>query len=293
MTPTQRILLAAAVAAFATAAAACGTSTGPEAIDDPRPTTTAASPPTTDPAGGDEIVWQEFTGGGFTPAAYALGGVPDVTIYADGRILRSVDADADTGTLRPVDLEEAQIPAGELAAFLDAAADSALFEPGTDFGQPGVTDLPSTSVTLRTGDTPQSVDVYALDLTIDPSSRDVTPEQAERRDQLKDLLAQARSLAKGATPYVPGRVRASLVTSGSQIDAGAAPRDWPGPPLSAFPEPAADGSDTSCLVVEGPDAATVIEAAADNQSAFWRIGGEVHQIVTAPLVPGEEGCPPR
>lgn len=284
-----RIPLTLLLAAFVAGVAGCGASTGPEAIEDPRPSTTTSRPPA-DLPNGDEIVWQEFTGGGFVPAEYALSEVPDVMIYADGRIIRSVDADR--STLQPVALEEAKVPARELSTFLQDAADSGLFEPGTDFGQPAVTDMASTSVTLRVGDRPRSVDVYALGFDIDPSFGDVTQDQIDRRDQLSKLVAKARSLALDPSPYVPERIRANLVAHGSQIDAGAAPRDWPGPPLASFPTPPADGPGTSCLVIEGPEAAAVNEAAAQNEGAFWTIDGEVHQIVTAPLVPGAEGCPP-
>lgn len=285
---TDRLPLALALAALLTCAVGCGTSAGSDAVD-PRPSATT-SQPASDPPAGDDIVWQEFTGGGFVPSEYVLRLVPRVTIYADGRTLRA--ADTNDSTLRPIALEEAQIPAEDLDAFLEEAAESGLFEPGTDFGDPSVTDMASTSVTLWTGDTPRSVDVYALNFDIEPSMRDVTDEQVERRDRLKDLVAEARALGEDAEPYVPDQVRANLVSPGSQTDAGASPTAWPGPPLAAFPEPAADGPGTSCLVIEGADAAAVSTAAADNPDAVWTIDGEVHQIVTAPMLPGEEGCPP-
>ncbi|MGN6694321.1 MAG: hypothetical protein ACTHN0_09095 [Aquihabitans sp.] len=289
MMRTDRLPLAVVLMALVTCAAACGASAGPEAIDDPRPSSTTTSE-VTDPPAPNEVVWQQFTGGGFVPSEYVLRTVPLVTIYGDGRILRS--ADSNDSTLRPIALEQARIPDDELDAFLSDAADSGLFDPGTDFGDPSITDMASTTVTLRTGSGPHSVDVYALSADVDESIGGVTDEQLERRRQLQDLLARARSLGEDPTPYVPERVRATLIANGSQIDAGAAPKDWPGPPISAFPEPAADGPGTSCLVIEGAEAAAVTTAAADNPDALWKVDGEVHQIVTAPLIPGQEGCPP-
>lgn len=291
MKPIQRISLALAVAALAATATACGTTEGPEAIDDPRPSTTTTSRPTADPPGDDEIVWQEFTRGGFVPSEFAAGQVPAVTIYADGRVILTSD-DADLGADRPAGLEEAQIAEGDLDRFLAEAADSGLFEPDADFGDPMVTDQPSTSVTLRSGDAPRTVDVYALDFELDPSVGGVTADQSARRDRLKALLEQARDLAIDPQPYVPERVRATLITYASDVGSEPEAIDWPGPPLSAFPDPQSDGANSTCLVVEGPDAAAVSAAAAENPDRTWAIDGEVRQIVVAPLVPGQEGCPP-
>jgi hypothetical protein len=287
---TDRLPLAVLLAALVTGAAACGASGGPEAITDPRPTTTSTPQPASDPPGDDEIVWQEFTGGGFVPREYALRLVPAVTIYGDGRIFRV--ADSNDSTLRPLALEEAKVPAEDLTDFLQDAIGSGLFEPGVDFGDPMITDMSSTSVALRTGEAAQTVDVYALTFDLDDSIGGVTEAQRERREKLQGLMKDARALAKDPQPYVPDQVRANLVTAGSQPDDGDAVA-WPGPALSAFPEPEPEGPDTSCLVIEGSAAAAVTEAAATNNDAAWMIDGEVRQIITAPMLPGEEGCPPR
>ncbi|HWJ63267.1 MAG TPA: hypothetical protein VNS19_14955 [Acidimicrobiales bacterium] len=289
MKRTHRIPLAVALALVTIGAASCGASAGPEVISDPRPTSTT-SEPTPDPAGGDEIVWQEFTRGGFVPAELALGQVPAVTIYADGRIIVAT-RDADFGADTAVDLQEDEIPAADLEAFLADAEGSGLFRPGTDYGDPMITDLPSTSVTLRTGGVPATVDVYALEHELDHTVGGVSAEQAARRAELKQLLAEGRALATDPKPYVPERVRANLFPPPT-VEPDEDPVAWPGPPRSAFPE-LTDDTTTSCLVIEGPDAAEVAAASAENEDGFWTIDGAVAQITVTPLLPGNEGCPPR
>lgn len=291
MKRTHRTCALGLLAVLALGAAGCGASGGPDAVDDPRPSTTATSQPTADPADADEVVWQESTGGGFVPTEYALTEVPDVTIYADGRIFVTV-LDADGNTPRPVSLEEAQVDPEVLADFLVDAEASGLFAPGTDFGSPGVTDQASTTVTLREDGPPQTVSVYALgfDASADQPGG-VTAEQTTRRQALTELLAQARALAEDAEPWVPDRIRATLLEFGPGVELPADAPAWPGPPLDAFPA-STDGSGQSCLVIEGAEAAAITTAAADDEAALWDVGGEIRQIVTAPLLPGQEGCPP-
>lgn len=280
--------IAALALAVAAITAGCGTSDGPEAVADPRPTTTATSQPATDP-GADEVVWQEVTGGGFVPAELAANTVPDVTIYGDGRIFVTAHgAEGQVGP--PVALEQATVPRDELEAFLSDAEGSGLFDPGTDFGSPGVTDQPSTTVVLRTGPAPQQVDVYALDFSGDVPVGDVSAEQADRRDQLRALLGRARKLAEGAEPYVPDRVRAVLFDPAVAVGQPGSGAPWPGPPLSSFPP--LDDRGQSCLVVEGDDATAVYQADQDNAETTWDLGGDVRTVVIVPLLPGQEGCPP-
>ncbi len=266
------------------ALAGCGASGAPEAIDDPRgPVTTTGQAP----VDADQIVWQESTAGGFVPIEEAAGGIPDVTIYGDGRIL--VRDQRSPAGIRPNTLQVAMVPNAALEAFLADAADSGLFEPGTAFGDVAVTDMPSTTVTLHAEGTTRTVDVYALAFAGDLGPTGLTTDQIGRRTALSDLLDRARGLAGDTQPYVPARVRAILVGPGP--DAGAKPADWPGPAMTAFPEPT-DGRGFTCLVIDGPEAAELAAAAADNPADLWNLDGDVRRIVVAPLVPGQEGCPP-
>lgn len=282
----RRSVAVAGLAGLAVAALAGCTSSGkPEAIDDPRASTTTS---TTAPAADtDDVVWQQFTSGGFVPQEYAAGAVPEVTIYRDGRVFTLAEGQDEP----PAALQVSQASPDDLEAFLAEAEASGLFEPGTDFGSPGVTDQPSTTVLLKTGDRPQQIDVYALDFAYDSPVGDVTAEQTARRDELKALAARAAALGDDAQPYVPDRVRAvrfdpEIVTGAPTTGAA-----WPGPPASAFP-PFDERTRQSCLVIEGEDATAVSRADQENPERTWDLDGTVQTIVVVPLLPGQEGCPP-
>lgn len=292
MPTVKRTLLALPVLA-ALLAAGCSTSGGSEA-DGPSASSTTTSLVELPPPGGDEadqVVWQESTGGGFVPTQSVAAEVPAVTIYADGRIFLA-EPDEQGRFDHPATVTLGEVDPDALAAFLAKAEDSGLFGDDVDFGSPGITDQASTAVTLRTGATPSTALVYALGFE-DPGVDGVSDEQAARRRALVDLTADARKLADQDEAWTPDRVRA---TAYGPVDAFAdrpfEPQIWPGPSFDEFPEPTEDGSLESCLVIEGDAATQVYEAALDNEGTDFIDDGDIRQVVVAPLLPGQEGCPP-
>lgn len=281
---------AVAAALVVLALAACTTSGRPEVVADPRDDEKTTQPELPGPSADDEVVWQELTAGGFVAPVDASRQMPAVTIYRDGRIFTTVH-DPESRPGPPVALEQAQVDPDDLDAFLADAEASGLFDPGTDFGSPGVTDQPSTNVLLRVGDRPQQVDVYALDFAYDQPVGDVSEEQAGRRTALKELLVRAQELSRDAEPYIPERVTATRFDPSVVSSPPASNPAWPGPPLDVFP-PLDDLTQQSCLVIEGPDAATVYRADQDSTEVTWDVDGEVVPILIVPLLPGQEGCPP-
>lgn len=285
-----------ALSALLLLATGCGSSGATDVSSDRPEASSTTAPaddlPPTDGRDPDQVVWQESTGGGFAPVDYSLSEVPDVTIYGDGRIFTAVpDPDASIG--QPIALEQSKISAEDLTAFLDEAASSGLFDEGTDFGAPGVTDQPSTNITLHAGGSAQTVDVYALGFPApdaQPGGRSMlSGEQTERRDELIELMAAARALADGGEAYVPTEVRATMFELGPGVDPPDDARPWPGPAFDEFPAP--DDSGRSCLVVSGDDAAALFRSAGADEGITWERDGVSRQIVVVALLPGQEGCP--
>lgn len=296
-------LLLALVAVVGLVLAGCGSSgsdaevsTGGEGDGDGATTTTVAEPDGgegTLPA--DQVVFQAQTGGGFTPMEAAATEIPFVTIYGDGRVFVTEDR-AD----RPYDVGPAllttTIDADALEAFLADATESGLFVADADFGQPMVTDLPTTTVTLHTDDPAGAVSVSAYALGFDaPPGGGVSDEQTARRQELSAIVDAATALGEGGEAWTPDRVRATAYAPDQrQPDPGIEAAEWPGPAFSTFPEPTPAGAVSSCLVLEGSEAAAVWAAASERTNAWW-VDGEGDQqartIVVVPLVPGAEGCP--
>jgi hypothetical protein len=292
----KRPLLILGLVTLVLATASCSAGGGSDGASDPgdRPTSTAASDPAGEQPGPDpdEVVWQEPTSGGFVPEAYAATEVPRVTIYADGRIfVQRAVRDGVAG--HPAELEQGQIADDDLQAFLSSAEASGLFGGDVDFGTLGITDQATTSVSLRTAGRARTIDVYALGFALPTDNAEsigLTPEQVTRRAELTDLIATAHGLGGDREAYVPERIRATsfgpIEDTGQQGD----PLPWPGPPFTRFPEPTDGG--TSCLVIEGDDAQVVYNAALEAETTAWTDGSETRTVVVAPLLPGQEGCPP-
>lgn len=286
------------LAALAAAAASCSTGGGSDRALDPTDQATSTTTTPTGPGGGsgpgpDEVVWQETTSGGFVPEAYTATEVPAVTIYADGRIfVQRAVPDATAG--HPAELEQGQIADGDLQAFLSSAEASGLFGGDVDFGTLGITDQASTSVSLRTVGRARTIDVYALGFALptgDPESIGLSPGQVTRRTDLTELLATATNLGGDRKAYLPERIRATSFGPIGVTDETGEPLPWPGPAFTQFPEPT-NGSASSCLVIEGKDARVVYKTALEAGTTAWTDNGETRTVVVAPLLPGQEGCPP-
>lgn len=275
----------------------------------------------------DDIVWQELTFGGSIGPEAAASEVPAVQILGDGRVFVTEPTEP-SASARAAVVRSGTVEPDVLADFLADAEASGLFEPGVDFGDPGTTDLATTSVNLFRGDIPLIVSVGGLDLDADgPGSLDAA--QVDRREQLRALMAQARELADDLQPVVPEAVRVTLLPEAPATSppptADGAPA-WPGPPIEEIEshvghthdgeetddahegeghedesheddgeehadEPPADGA-LPCLPVEGDEAAALDEAAAANPTSWWRLDdGSLRQLIVAPILPGDEPCP--
>lgn len=259
------------------AAAGCSTSGSNEGAEPPTSggSATSTTSPVEDDAPG--VVWQEVTQNEFA----AEPPVPSVVIYEDGRLFRGT---TDGGGVRVI--ETGTVEPAALEAFLDEAASSELFENGVDFGEADPSMSLSTDVSAR-------IDGVLRTASVPFDASDQTSEQAARQAELEALADRAADLATDVEPWTPDRVRATtspgiLSSLDPDLIETMEPAPWPGPPFDAFPEP--DGG-LSCLVIEGDDAATVFEAAADNVAGFWTEGDDVWQIVVTPMLPGQEGCP--
>lgn len=261
---------------------------------------TSVAPTLPEPAEGvdglpaDQIAFQEQTGGGFVPMQAAATEIPGITVYGDGRIF-VVDQRTDRAYDAAPVLLATTLEPEQLTGLIAAAEATGLFDGAADLGSPMVADLPTTTVTLAAGGPPTTVSAYALGIDAVPGDG-LTDEQVTARQALAALIDEARSLGADGEPWTPDRVRATMYDlSQTQREGTTEVAPWPGPAFADFPEPTPAGAVSSCLVVEGDEAAAVWDAAVDRTSAWWSATddpSEERQIVVVPLVPGAEGCPP-
>jgi hypothetical protein len=311
---TRRLISLVSVLALAgVLVAACGSDDGTTIAGEspdttgPAETTVPNAPETTTPddatggtattgdAGDGETdastIYAVLVGGGFVPVELALAETPAPVILADGTVFRPGAVPAiypgpalpavETATLDPAELEE-------VLTLIDAHR--ALFE-GTDFGEPAVSDLPTTTVLAAIDGELSEAAAYALDFQ-DASM--LTADQTAARDELSTLIADVQAIVDD-----PGREwqftdpAAMLARSYPPVEQ---PDVDPGPPRE-FPVDDAGALSTAtsgfgCMELRGEDLDAVLEAAQDaTQLTPWVVGEETVQIVFRPLYPHEPGCP--
>jgi len=239
-------------------------------------------------------VYAVLVGGGFVPVEVALAEAPGTVILSDGTVYRPGAVPAifpgpalpavETTTLEPAELDE-------VLAIVDTHRD--LFD-GTDFGQPAVSDLPTTTVTAVVDGELAEAAAYALDLDLDVEPAPaLTPEQTAAREELSTLIADVQAIVDD-----PGREwqfadpTAMLARSYPPVEQTDVD---PGPPVE-FPIDDAGALSTArtgfgCMQLVDEELELVLDAARDaTQITPWVVGEETVQIVLRPLHPHEPGC---
>ncbi|MGH8983666.1 MAG: hypothetical protein ACRDY6_07290 [Acidimicrobiia bacterium] len=263
--------------------AACGDDdTGPVA-DPPEPGATEH------PTCANELVLQISTAGGL--AAPPLAAIPQISVYGDGRVIVVGPTTLEYPGAALPNLQQGLLSAEELDELVRGAEVAGLLaaeEP--DYGDPGVTDMPTTEVTIDAGGVQRNVAAYALDYTDGDDT--LEPAQREARQRLRDFLTvvdadvatetyEADAVAVFVRPYDPGEDRGPAPV----------PHEWPLGDLGDDGELVEGFGDTRCLVIEGADAQTVLAAAGDASAGDpWSSGGVTYSVDFRPLLPDESRC---
>ena len=234
----------------------------------------------------DQVVFMVDSGGGLVPpVVYALES-PSLVIYGDGRVLSIVKDDNSVGSV-PARYQLTRVDPLSVAAFASSAETSGIIDPAKDFGQPTVTDMDSTTVTVHGENAPAKVSVYAFH---DQFDKDVTADQQKARAALRQLIDTASNLDAGATPspYAPDSV--VVYDVGLGYGDRTATTAWPGPPPGSFLRPSNQSRSVACGQLSGAQATSVYNAALDNPGALWRVDGASRVLAVNPL-PVAESCP--
>jgi len=278
---TRRALTLLALAALTLTA--CGD-------DDNEEVTTKPDPPSGDPT---EVIFQAATGGGLVPPGSRLAEIPEISIYGDGRVILlgpttlefpgSALPNLQQGFLSSPDLDELRRGI-EAAGLLDD-------EP-PDYGVPGITDAPTTVVTVTVDGEKRTVSAYALDF--DEGDDQLEPGQREARRALRALVRGLDADLATETyeaDAVAVFVRPNEAEPGTADAPAPATHDWPLGDLAGAGEPYEGFDNTRCLVLTGADADTVLTAAGDaKEGDLWRSGGGEYALVFRPLLPNESSC---
>jgi hypothetical protein len=244
------------------------------------------------------------SGGGFVPIEFNLKSLPSYTLYGDGTVIRPVVAAVDTAAQEPsvTPLESIRLDEAGIQSLLAQAKAAGLLTAGApvdygDMGALGVSDMPTTNVTLSAGGVKATHDAYGLTFApTDPPAGTLTQAQRDARAALRGFVALTEQQDPKATPYVPTRLAVWVAPALAQPIADSEPVVWP---LATAPKVSgaagAEGIDYRCSVVEGADVAPLLAAAQKAPvGAQWIASPDrnaTFQVVVRALLPDEAGCP--
>ncbi len=237
------------------------------------------------PLPADQLVFSVRTGGGFVPATVAAMETPSLLVYGDGRVIQVADAGQNFGV--PKAYEVTTIDPLLVARFAIETEALDLITDATDFGDPRVTDMPSTSVRLHGAGQPHAVSVYAF---TDQFEDDLDADERKARRQLSEVIDRAQSLAGDAESktYQPETVKVQELDRSAADTKAAA---WPGPDPDGFLTKDDRGYiGIACGLLSGPQANEVYLAAQDNAGATWTVDGQRRVLIVTPALPLDTTC---
>lgn len=235
----------------------------------------------------DQVVFRLTVGSnGFTSRLSSALTGPDLVVYGDGRVIRPTNGENSPG--RPTAYDVARVDPLAVARFADEAEEREVVDETTDFGDPPVTDMPSTSVLLHGRGGPRTVSVYAFDDRFDDG---LTRAQRQARGELAEIVAAGFALPADAA-RAPLPVEQVRVVELEATEGGTPPGSrWPGPDPGRFLRPSSNGyPGVACGTLSGPNAGRVYAAARDNPGGVWTVDGQTRVLAVTVLLPGTEAC---
>lgn len=288
MTRLRGILLAAAAAPLLLTGACAQTGTTGNAAG-AAGSSSAAAGPLDDP---DALVLRTESFGGFVPVEHVVGRIPEVSVYADGRVITQGPVPAIYPGPALPNLQVATIDQAAIGKLVREGLDAGV-RTGADFGRPNVADAPSTRVTVVTAEGTQSVTAEALHEG-QPDDPMLTAEQRAARTRLAAFVKKLQDLSgTGGQPYDAAQLAA---LSRPWVDPGST--DLPKQTAKAWPGPALPGAvlnkdlGIGCVIVSGAQQDKVLAAAKDaNALTPWTSDYKKWSVIFRPLLPDEKnGC---
>jgi len=245
------------------------------------------------PTGAHDVVLRVDSAGGFVPVSTALTDLPEFTLYGDGTVIVSGPIIMIYPGPAMPNLQKAKVSQETIQAILSAAQEAGLFDPTFDYGQPGITDMDTTTITTNVDGKTYTSSIYALN-AIEPGGG-LTMEQQQARatvsqfvGKLVDLTAFEQDLEW--TPYEFKALTVYSSVAGEPGDTDVQPNklDWRLADLATSGE-AVQPEGFRKLVVTGDDLATLRPLLGEaTQITLWKSGGNEYNLYFRPLLPDEE-----
>ena len=245
--------------------------------------------------GAQDVLVSIKSEGGFVPVEYNLRNTAQFLLLGDGTaVVPGAMIEIYPGpAIRP--LQAARVSAGQIQRLFAAAEAAGLLDEEIDYGEPLVTDVPTTTVSLSVNGRTVTQSAYALSYAEAPDAN-LSAEQLAAREALQGFIDTAQGLAGAASEqYVPNGVVAYRLSpeSAPPVEEGLEqePMTWP---IATVPAPPASPATSvgTCIAVTGPEAQTLLGALVEaNELTPWLVGADPpSRMAFRPLLPGDPGC---
>jgi hypothetical protein len=266
------------------------------------PLALAACGSTSHPTGKADVVLRVEAGGGFVTPQYNLTQPPGFTLYGDGTVIV-------TGPMIEIfpqpampNLQKATISQKAVDKILSAAKQAGLFANDVDYGQPGITDVGTTTFTINAGGKTYTSNIYAFGFEDQPDGGTVeglTQAQVQAREEVTKFVAKIQDLDVFLSTTLKWEQYAytSLAAFSQLFDAnnptydtaGVQPNrlDWPLGDLSTLGQ-AVQPEGFRKVVVSGNDLAKLQPLLGQaTQITLWKSGEREYYLYFRPLLPDE------
>ncbi len=241
-------------------------------------------------AGPDALLLRIAADGGFVPPGFLVTRLPQVTVYADGRVIEpgAVPAIYPGPAVSPLMLH--QLGRDGIDGITAAARGAGLAGPDRSYTSAPVADVETTVITFIDADGPHRLSIYALGFQPDQGA---SAEEKAARTAIANLVRQVQAYvgATSTTTYAPTayRIYATRATDSAQGQPAPNVVDWPAAlPVLASLAPANLPPGSGCGVIQGPlvPAFTAVMGQA-TQITRYRQAGVDWTLAVRPLLPDE------
>jgi hypothetical protein len=248
------------------------------------------------PTGKTDLVVQVSVGGGFVPVEYNLTQIPGFTLYGDGTVVVTGPQIEIYPPPALPNLQSAVISAEAIQEILSQAKEAGLFANDVDYGEPLITDVPTTTITINSGGATYVSNLYALGM--EEGAGGLTAEQQQARATVNEWAGKLYDLSA----FQPGEVEwkeyefTGLAVFSLPFDPNTAPDetdvqpnrlDWPLGDPATLGEPVQPEGYRKA-VVTGADLETLrplLEQA--TWITLWKSGDREYHLYFRPLLPHE------
>ena len=246
------------------------------------------------PTARTQVVLRVASGGGFVAPQVNLRAVPSFTLYGDGTIVVPGPVIQIYPGPAILPLVRSKLAERRVQAILARARAAGLLARGAiDYGMPGVSDMPTTTLSLNADGRQVTRRAYALGATA--GGRPLPAKQAKARRALATFIAGLPHGLAGSR-YTPHAIAVYVQPASGQAQPGSRPVVWPlKSNLATAGKRGASGLDYRCITVSGADVPALLSTLRRaNELSRWkpRAGsGSAYSIVARPLLPDERACP--